>query len=166
MALWGVTGSDVKNFGWNTAVGLGVAVGCGAVSWGVKKAANVGYAYFNKEKATAKEKEGFSKGYATWGGVAAGLGAAVLANAYLPARFALVSDFSTGTMFKVGVVAAVGGAILDYVAKTAFMPFAALGALGAVASRYSAYAPAGFGLFGAAFGSGAMNFFNKPSHYI
>ena len=153
MALWGVTGSDVKNCGWNTAVGLGVAVGCAGVAYLVKKVAEAAYARYNP-KPLKTEVDTFAA-RSSIGALVVGLGTAVVANMYIPgSRFALVTDLSYGKMFKLGTVQEVVGLMVDAVAKHESSTFAIVGAGGALATRFSSYALIGFGAFGAAMGAG------------
>jgi len=154
MALWGVSGSDVKNVGWNAAVGLGILIGSTIVAALVKKGARIGYSYFNP-KATDQEKKDFKNSYASWGSFVIGSAAGYIATLYLPSRCAVIVDLSTSKMFKVGAATTVAGWILDMIAHNDKAPFFTLiGAGVALAGRFTQYPVLGLGALGAAVASG------------
>jgi hypothetical protein len=150
MALWGVSGLDVKNAGWNGAVGLAVGAGCFGVVWCVKKLALLAHGYFYSKKQ--------SYAYATYGSFAVGVGVAILANKYVSnSRFALITNASISKMLKLGAVQTVVGFILDClkgnIAENTSLILTAVGTGTALAGYCSKYALFGFGAAGALLGS-------------
>jgi hypothetical protein len=155
MALWGVSGSDLKIFGINTAVGAGVVAGCAVAAWGVKKLACVAFAAVKPNATTSEQKK--AAGYCQLGGLVAGLGAAAAAYKFVPAsRFALVPDLSTSKMFKVGVVQAVAGFILDNFVSDQFLTGTVVGFGGAAATRFGNLVLPVLGAVGAGLGAGCI----------
>jgi len=153
MALWGVSGSDLKTFGFNTAVSAGVVAGCAVAAWAVKKIALMAFAYA-KPNATHTEQKTYV-GYSKLAGLAVGLGAAAAAYKFVPAsRFALVTDVSTSKMFKVGVVEAIAGFILDNVVSKDFNTGVVVGFGGALATRFGNLVLPVLGAVGAGLGAG------------
>jgi hypothetical protein len=163
MALWGVSGLDVKNAGWNGAVGLAVGASCLGVAWGAKKLALLVYHYVNsssyfKSAPTQKQIDAFAT-KAGYGSCIAGLGALAVASWYVSnSRFALITDASISKMLKLGAVQTAVGLIFDLIAKNTLpIPiFTAIGAGVALAGHYSKLALFSFGVAGALLGSGVI----------
>lgn len=157
MALWGISGSDVKNAGWNTAVGIGVAAGCFAVAYGVKKLALY---FFDRRVLTPEpeKRENFEK-WTNRATCALGLAASYAANAYLPgSRFALIMDNSTAKALKLALIQGFVGLFADSLVhkKPATPIFTVLGIGVALAGRVSAYTVFGLGAVGTVIGSGLI----------
>ncbi|HEY5236425.1 MAG TPA: hypothetical protein VIJ14_09625 [Rhabdochlamydiaceae bacterium] len=149
MALWGVSGSDVTNYGWNTAVGFGVLVGCAATAYAVKYVAAMALASSKTMKQDTKDS------YSAYAGIALGLAAAAAAYKFVPAsRFALISDDSTSKMFKLGIVQTIVGLIIDGFVSTEFNTAAIVGFGGAAVTRFGYLPLAALGAVGAGLGSG------------
>ncbi len=153
MALWGVSGSDLKTYGTNTVVGAGVVAGCAVAAWGVKKLALMAFAALKPNATTSEQKK--QVGYSQLAGLAVGLGAAAAAYKFVPAsRFALVPDLSTSKMFKVGTVQAVAGFILDNFFSDNFLTGTVVGFGGAAATRFGNLVLPVLGALGAGLGAG------------
>jgi len=164
MALFGVSGSDVKTAGYNAAVGLIVAGSCFAVAIGVKK-----FAMWAFDKRNPTPETGKRESAETWtsrGALALGLAASYAASVYLPgSRYALIATNSTRELLKLGAIQAVCGLFIDGMAhakkyKGLNPTFTELGvgvALASFASRYSSIAVLGFSAFGALIGAGYIN---------
>lgn len=156
MALWGVSGSDLKTFGFNTAVCAGGFVSCMAVAWGVKKLVMVGFALAAARAKTIaiSEKDNKTEKISSALGVAAGFGAAFLVYKFLPARFALITDDSNSKALKIGALQAVVGALFDYLTANRFSAGTLIAASGAIGTRFGADVLPLASAFGAVVGAG------------
>src|ERR1700681_1650915 len=86
MALLGISGSDVINYGWNTVVGCGVCVGCAGIAALVKIVVEKAFA---QSKITQQNQETYSQ----CAGAAVGFGAAAATYFFIPgSRFALITS--------------------------------------------------------------------------
>ncbi|HEX4839918.1 MAG TPA: hypothetical protein VFU89_05715 [Rhabdochlamydiaceae bacterium] len=161
MALGGISGSDLKAFGFNTLVCAGVVGGCTAVAWLVKKFALMGFARFAPVKTTtAKEESDAAKArhekYASVFGMLVGVGVSVAAYKFMPtSRFALVADDKA---LKLGIIQFLVGFIFDCYFTKGFYSGMTLGIGSAVATRFAPLAlpVAGLGIYGAAMGAGYL----------
>lgn len=150
MALWGVSGSDVTNCGWNTAVGLGVFATCAVTAYGVKKVAAIALNSFttwnNADKAS----------YSQYAGAALGFAPAIAAYKFVPgSRFSLISGGSNTMLMLSLVPVAVGLAIDKFVGLKYYT--ATLVGLNSAAAAHSGYSLfVGLGALGAGFGSGLI----------
>jgi hypothetical protein len=142
--VWGISGVDVSNNGWNLAVGCGVAAGCG---------------FAPATDASKEQRESAYKkmDYVRYAGVAVGLGAAYyLAFNFVPAsRFALVPDDSNSKALKLGAVQTAIGFAINYFTESNSGAVAGLG--GALATRFGNVVLLGFGAFGTAVATGFIS---------
>lgn len=155
MPIMGISGSDLKNTGWNLAVAAGMTASSAIVAWGVGKLVSTVFdrvspldqAASSNQRQKRIEKEEFTQ---TGLSLVAGVGAAWYINSKISAsRYALITDPSLGKMFKFGAVQAAVGFLIDY-ARGGEAPFCGvLGAGAAVAGHWSRYSYIGFGLLGA-----------------
>ena len=153
--VWGVSSSDVINYGKNTAVGFGVLAGCAAAAYVVKAAAVRVFAAANKNASTDEKKN--HDFYSKCLGAAAGLATAFAAYRLIPgSRFALISDESTSKMFKLGIVQTVIGLTIDSIVSEKCHTAAIVGFGGAAATRFGHLVLVGFGALGAGLGSGII----------
>ncbi|HEX2580125.1 MAG TPA: hypothetical protein VHK67_06975 [Rhabdochlamydiaceae bacterium] len=154
--VWGVSGSDLKAVGFNTAVSAGVLVGCAAVAYLVKTLALMGFAKATKTKGNGDPSKDSQK-MASALGLAAGLATAFAAYKLIPAsRFALITDDSNGKLFKIGSVNTAVGLIFDYFVTQGFYTGTAVAVGGAVATRFGTLVLPALGAFGATVGAGYL----------
>ena len=147
MALWGISGSDVKGALWNTAVSLTIQVGCAGIAFAVNKCTRAAFTLFSE--LTPDRKLRFRQL-----GFVVGIGSAIAACMTLPSsRFALATNHSTSTMIKLGALQTAAGLIFDHHHPThiaLLMTVAGSGA--AIAGRFTSYALIVVGAWGALFG--------------
>ena len=161
MLIMGISSSDLKNAGWNLAVGAGVASGCGLVAYCVKK---IGIAVFQSKDPNVDKTKVVN--LSKWAGIAAGVGVAVYVNLHAPAyRIALINDPSLSKMLKLGLVQTIVGLIGDCIKDFEHPIFMMLGATGALAGYCSRYALICFGAFGALVGVNHIQFRKVPPHH-
>jgi hypothetical protein len=155
--VWGISGVDVSNNGWNLAVGCGVAAGCGIAAYAVAKLGEVAFAPATDANKEQRESAYKKMDYARYAGVAVGLGAAYyLAFNFVPAsRFALVTDDSNSKALKLGAVQTAIGFAINYFTESNSGAVAGLG--GALATRFGNVVLLGFGAFGTAVATGFIS---------
>jgi|GEM_PF-1789446 len=164
MALGGVSVSDLKTYGFNTAVYAGVVGGCAAVAWLVKKLALMGLERISARtkqttNETKEDKEARHEKYASRFALVVATTVAAAAYKFIPAsRFAL--DDSNSKAFKIGVIQLLFGFIVDCYFTKGFYNGMALGVGATAATRFATLAlpaVAGFGTFGALLGTGYLS---------
>lgn len=158
MPIMGISGSDLKNTGWNLAAAAGMTASSAVVAWGVGKLAGtiINRAFplprgaFSDEREKRKERVSYLK---LTLGLVTGVGAAWYINSKVStSRYALITDPSLGKMFKLGAIQAAVGLLIDS-ARGGEVPFVGLFAAGAAISNHcNRYSYIVFGLLGAAAG--------------
>jgi hypothetical protein len=159
MPIMGISGSDLKNTGWNLAVAAGMTASSAVVAWGVGKLVSTVFdrvSPLDQATSSIQEQKRIQKEELTQTGLGlvAGVGAAWYINSKISAsRYALITDPSLGKMFKLGAVQAAVGFLIDWM-RGGEAPFCGvLGAGSAVAGHWSRYSYIGFGLLGASAGT-------------
>jgi hypothetical protein len=153
MTVWGISGSDVTNYGWNTAVGFGVVGACAATAYAVRLlAAKVTPPPTKGLAALEMKSRAQLIKYTPLASLVLGLAVAGAAYVFIPnSRFALITDDSTSSMLKLGVLQGIAGTIL-FVTKRAYS--GAIVTLGGVlATRFGNLGLAGLGVVGAVLGA-------------
>jgi hypothetical protein len=155
MAIWGVSGSDVTNCGWNTVIGGGVLLGCATTAYLVRLLASKALA--SAKTMQIKDKQAYMQ-YAQYVGVALGVGISGAAYLLIPgSRFALITDESTSKALKLGVLQTVVGVIIDNFVSKDFTTAAVVGLGGAAATRFGNLVLPVLGLVGTGLGSGFIS---------
>lgn len=155
MPIMGISGSDLKNNGWNLAVAVGMTASSAVVAWGVGRLVSKIFDHVSplhqltspNQIHKRKQKEQLTQLKL---GLVAGIGATWYINSKVSAsRYALITDPSLGKMFKLGAIQTAIGFLIDWMRKGEAPFCGVLGAGAAVAGHWSRYSYIGFGLLGA-----------------
>lgn len=142
MALWGVTGSDVKSVGMNAMVEIGVAAGCAGLAALIKKVLQVGL----KNRTLTDRQQGYCTAFSMFVGF---LGA-YAAHKHIPAsRFSLIPNLHTSSLVKLGAILTLFGLAIDHLATKKDLKFTGFGFTFALANYFINYGVLGVGMLGA-----------------
>jgi hypothetical protein len=155
MTIMGISGADLKNNGRNLAVAAGMTASSAVVAWAVGKLVATIFNNVSPPSPHASNKQILKREeqveFTQFGlGLVVGVVTVGYINSKVSAsRYAFITDPSLSKMFKLGVIQAATGYLIDYLRKGEDPFLAALGAGAAVAGHWSRYSYIGFGVLGA-----------------
>jgi hypothetical protein len=153
MTVFGISGSDLKNAGWNLTAAASVTAACAVIAWIVKA-----YSFDILNRAPQSNDSSLTHNkllaHSRWKGFAVGLSAAWLINSKISnSPHALITDPSLDKMLKFALIQTVFGGILDRTLRSSNHVFTIFGAAVAAAGYWSRYSLFVFGAFGALIGA-------------